>query len=67
MSKPIFLHKWTDSDDVFGWDLAEWLERLTAHVKSLNSTGFDSTILRYSDIWRAADEAVLIKYIKKPC
>ncbi len=36
------------------WDLAEWLERLTA-----NSLGFDPTIFRHSGIWGAADEAVL--------
>ncbi len=38
-----------------GWDLAEWLKRLTA---SRNSPGFDPSILRLSEILGAADEAV---------
>ncbi len=64
MSNPIFLHKRTDSDDFLGWALAEWVERLTANVKSRNSPGFDPSTLRQSEIWGAADEAVLNKVHK---
>ncbi len=41
-----------------GWDLAEWLERLS-QCWSRNCPGFDPSILRHSGIWGAADETVL--------
>ncbi len=41
------------------WDLAEWLDRLTANAE------VDRSILRHSGIWGAADEAVLNKVHKK--
>ncbi len=40
-----------------GWDLAEWSERLTTNT-------VDSSILRHSGIWGAADEAVF-NYVLK--
>ncbi len=42
MSNPIFLQKWTYSDEFLGWYLAEWLERLTANVKTKVATALDS-------------------------
>ncbi len=38
-------------------DLAQWLERLTDNAEVYNCPGFDSSILRHSGIWGAADEA----------
>jgi hypothetical protein len=47
---------------LYGWDLAEWLESLTqCQRQSRNSPGFYHSILRHSEIWGAADEAVLNK------
>ncbi len=48
-----------------GWDLAEWIERLTANkykrsqCRSRSCPGFDPSVLRHSGIWGAADEVVL--------
>ncbi len=43
-----------------GWDLAEWLERVTAEdATTRNFPGFDPSISQNSEIWGAADEAVL--------
>ncbi len=44
---------------VYGWDLAKWLERLTAKAETTTVPGFDPSILRHSEIWGAVDEAVL--------
>ncbi len=52
---------WTDK---IWWDLAERLERLHVNAKSRTSPGFDPSVLRHSEIWGAADEAVLNKYDK---
>jgi len=38
------------------WDLAEWLDQMTASAKVATVLG---SILRHSGIWGAADEAVL--------
>jgi hypothetical protein len=45
-----------------GCDLIEWLYWQCQRRKS---SGFDPSILRHSGIWRAADEAVWITYIKR--
>ncbi len=45
-------------ESVWGWDFAEWLERLYDVVATRNCPGFDPNILRHSGIWGAADEAV---------
>ncbi len=55
-----------------GWDLTELLRVSDCQFRSCNSPGFDPSILRHSEIWRAADEAVLNKvhlkkYKKSPC
>ncbi len=54
-----------NSKSTRGWDLAEWLERLTASAEVRNSTEFDPGILWQTGIWRAADEAVWDKVNKK--
>ncbi len=41
------------------WDIASWLERLTAKCTSCNGPGFDPSIRRHSGIRVAADEAML--------
>jgi hypothetical protein len=43
----------------YGWDLAEWLERLA------NNPGLDPGILRHSGIWGAADKAEFNNVQKK--
>ncbi len=47
------------------WNLAEWLERLTANAKVATVLVFDFSIFRHSGIWGAADEAVLNEVHKK--
>ncbi len=42
-----------------GWDVAEWLERLTANAEVATVLG--SSILLHSATWEAADEALLNK------
>ncbi len=45
--------------------LADWLERLTVNAKVATVLGSIPSILRHSEIWGAADEAVLNNVHKK--
>ncbi len=47
------------------WDLALWLERLTANAKVTTVLRFESSVLRHSGIWGEVDKAVLNKVHKK--